>query len=173
MSLIHEITLDELTEESVPIGKPIANTDIYILDENQQSVAPNQIGEMYLGGEGLARGYWNRSEINAQRFIMADVGENNQLERIYKTGDLGLQRSDGVYMYSGRVDNQIKIRGHRIEIEEVEIQLIRSKLLQSAAVCIIKKENIEPYLIAFIVPREPAGQDHECSFLAQYLKASY
>ncbi|CAM3186103.1 putative Nonribosomal peptide synthase (NRPS) [Xenorhabdus nematophila ATCC 19061] len=156
MSLIHEITLDELTEESVPIGKPIANTDIYILDENQQSVAPNQIGEMYLGGEGLARGYWNRSEINAQRFIMADVGENNQLERIYKTGDLGLQRSDGVYMYSGRVDNQIKIRGHRIEIEEVEIQLIRSKLLQSAAVCIIKKENIEPYLIAFIVPREPA-----------------
>ncbi|MBD2814037.1 amino acid adenylation domain-containing protein [Xenorhabdus sp. Flor] len=153
-ALTYEATLDEFTEDNVPIGKPIANADIYILDDQQQPVAPNQIGEIYLAGEGLARGYWNRPEINAQRFMMIDVGKNNQLKRIYKTGDLGWQRSDGVYMYAGRIDNQIKIRGHRIEIEEVETQLLKSQLLQSAAVCVVKKENTEPYLIAFIVPKE-------------------
>ncbi|MBC8945249.1 MULTISPECIES: amino acid adenylation domain-containing protein [Xenorhabdus] len=155
MALTYEATLDELTEDNVPIGRPIANADIYILDDQQQPVAPNQIGEIYLAGEGLARGYWNRPEINAQRFMMIDVGKNNQLKRIYRTGDLGWQRSDGVYMYAGRIDNQIKIRGHRIETEEVETQLLKSQLLQSAAVCVVKKENTEPYSIAFIVPKEP------------------
>ncbi|CDH07851.1 hypothetical protein XBO1_600078 [Xenorhabdus bovienii str. oregonense] len=71
------------------------------------------------------------------------------------TGDLGWQRSDGVFMYAGRADNQIKLRGHRIEIEEIEAQLLESQLLKSAAVCVIKKDNIEPYLTGFIVPKDP------------------
>ncbi|MDC9588447.1 amino acid adenylation domain-containing protein [Xenorhabdus sp. XENO-10] len=154
MSLLYEITLDKLTEENIPIGKPIANSEIYILDDQQQIVAPGQIGEICLGGEGLARGYWNRPEINSQRFIMVDIEKNNELKRIYRTGDLGWQRSDGVFMYTGRVDNQIKIRGYRIEIEEIETQLLKSQLLKSTAVCVVKKENIEPYLIAFIVPKD-------------------
>ncbi|PHM37898.1 non-ribosomal peptide synthetase [Xenorhabdus innexi] len=155
IGLIHEIKLDELTDEDIPIGRPIGHTDIYILNDQLQPVAPNQIGEIYLGGEGIARGYWNRPEINAQRFIMMDIERNNQLKKIYRTGDLGWQRSDGIYMFAGRIDNQIKIRGHRIEIEEIETQLLKSELLQSAAVSIVKKENIEPYLIAFVVPKKP------------------
>ncbi|WP_258086371.1 non-ribosomal peptide synthetase [Xenorhabdus bovienii] len=151
----HEITLDQLTGESIPIGKPINNTEVYILDDQQQFVAPSQLGGIYIGGTGLARGYWNRPEINAQRFIVADVNKNNTLRRAYNTGDLGWQRSDGVFMYAGRADNQIKLRGHRIEIEKIEAQLLESQFLKSAAVCVIKKENIEPYLTGFIVPKDP------------------
>ncbi|WP_340611026.1 amino acid adenylation domain-containing protein [Xenorhabdus bharatensis] len=154
-AIAHEITRDDVTEENIPIGKAISNTNIYILNDQQQPVAPGQIGEIYIGGEGVARAYWNRPEINAQRFLMMDVEKNGQLKKVYRTGDLGWQRSDGIYMLAGRIDNQIKIRGHRIEIEEIETQLLKSELLQSAAVCVVRKENIEPYLIAFIIPKEP------------------
>ncbi|MEK9498609.1 amino acid adenylation domain-containing protein [Photorhabdus sp. P32] len=155
VALIYEIMPDQLTEEdNVPIGKPVDKTEIYILDDNQQLVAPGKIGEICIGGEGLARGYWNRPEINSQRFMMVDIKKNNEFKRVYRTGDLGWQRPDGIFMYAGRVDNQIKIRGHRIELEEIEAQLLKSQLLKSTAVSVVKKENIEPYLVGFIVPKD-------------------
>lgn len=151
-ALTHEISLDDVMEDNVPIGKPIDNTDVFILDDKLQLVGPETIGQIYIGGEGLARGYWNRSALNAERFIVADINQDNHLRRLYYTGDLGWQRADGVFMYAGRIDNQIKIRGYRIEVEEIEAQLLESQLLQSTVVCVIKKENTEPYLVAFMVP---------------------
>jgi amino acid adenylation domain-containing protein/thioester reductase-like protein len=154
-TLFYEVMLAELTGNNVPIGQPIDNTDAFILDDQLQLAAPDKIGHIYIGGEGLARGYWNRPEANSQCFIMADLDGDNQLRRIYDSGDLGWQRVDGIFMYAGRTDNQIKIRGHRIEIEEIEARLLESLFLQSAAVCVIRKENIEPYLVSFIVPEHP------------------
>ncbi|WP_436937935.1 AMP-binding protein, partial [Staphylococcus xylosus] len=101
----------------IPIGKPITNTDIYILntDGNQQPIG--QVGEIYIGGSGVARGYINNSELTNEKFISSPFSENQIL---YKTGDLGKWLPDGNIDYIGRTDNQVKVRGYRIELEEIE-----------------------------------------------------
>src|SRR5213075_372725 len=102
--------VDEVSD-CVPIGNPIANTQIYILDEDFQPVADGEAGEIFIGGEGVARGYLNRPELTAERFIpdpfSPDVGA-----RLYRTGDVGRYRADGSIEFLGRVDNQIKLHGH-------------------------------------------------------------
>ncbi len=96
------------------IGRPIANTQIYILDESYDARAGGVAGELYIGGDGLARGYLNRPELTAERFITHDFRDGHQ-ERVYKTGDMARYRHDGTIECLGRADFQVKIRGYRIE----------------------------------------------------------
>ena len=104
---------------SVPIGRPIANTQVYVLDARRQPLPAGVVGELAIGGAGLACGYWNQPELTADRFIDSTFG------RLYRTGDLVRWRSDGVLEFLGRSDQQVKIRGHRVELAEIECALVR------------------------------------------------
>ena len=113
-STIHRVTS---VEGSVPIGKPIANTQVYVLDALRNLVPPGSVGELYIGGDGLARGYWNRESLTQERFVPSPFVPN---ARIYRTGDLARWLPDGTLECLGRVDNQVKLRGFRIELGEIE-----------------------------------------------------
>lgn len=154
-TLYYPIKVDDLKEETVPLGKPINKTEVFILNDKLQLAAVDELGEIYVGGDGVARGYLNRPDLTAERFITVGIPGEPGLKRLYKTGDLGWKRADGAFMYGGRVDNQIKLQGYRIEAEEVEIQLLNTGLLSEAIVCAVKKEGDEGYLLAFVVPRNP------------------
>lgn len=170
-TLYYPIGLDDLTAESMPLGKPINKTEVFILDEQLQLVDVGVLGEIYVGGDGVARGYLNRPDLTAEKFITTKINGENGPRRLYKTGDLGWKRADGAFMYSGRVDNQIKLQGYRIEAEEVETQLLNTGLLLEAIVCSIKKEGDEGYLIAFVVPQDPStfNSKHLLNLLQQCL----
>ncbi|MEM1254712.1 MAG: amino acid adenylation domain-containing protein [Cyanobacteria bacterium P01_H01_bin.21] len=127
---IHEVTTSEDISGPIPIGRPIANTQLYVLDAYQKPVAIGVVGELYIGGAGVARGYLNRPELTAEKFIASPFGEG----RLYRTGDLVRYRSDGTIEYLGRIDHQIKIRGFRIELGEIEAVLNHHPQLQSVVV---------------------------------------
>ena len=114
-STVYRVTGRE--EGVVPIGRPIANTSIYILDSHSNPVPVNVTGEIYIGGDGLARGYLNRPELTAERFVTNPLVPNES-RKLYRTGDLGRFRSNGKIEYLGRVDSQVKLRGFRIEWEK-------------------------------------------------------
>jgi amino acid adenylation domain-containing protein/thioester reductase-like protein len=155
-ALCHEISMTDLDADSVPIGKPIDNTQVFVLDDLKRPLSCGQIGEIYIGGDGVARGYWNRPDLNAERFVDVDGLIDGQSVRLYKTGDLGSWRADGVLKFHGRNDNQVKIRGHRIELEEVELALLASNLLQAAVVTVQQTELGDNYLMAFVIPERAA-----------------
>ena len=118
--------------KDINIGKPGLNSSIYILDDKLLTVPIGVIGEIYLGGTGIARGYWNKPGLTAERFITNPfVTQEDVVNRInfrlYRTGDLGHYLPDGNIEYIGRIDNQVKIRGYRIELEEVEFALRQQK----------------------------------------------
>ncbi|BAY48354.1 amino acid adenylation domain-containing protein [Scytonema sp. HK-05] len=140
------------TGEKPPIGRPIANTQIYILDKHLQPVPIGIPGEIYISGEGLARGYLNRPELTETCFIQ----ETDFLPktRLYKTGDLARYRSDGNIEFIDRIDNQIKIHGFRIELGEIETVLRQHQSVQETVV--IAQENVsgEKDLVAYIVPHQ-------------------
>jgi amino acid adenylation domain-containing protein len=137
---------------SIPIGRPIANTQIYILDRYLQPVAVGMPGELHIGGDGLARGYLNRAELTQQQFIPNPVSTDPN-SRLYKTGDLARYLPDGNIEYLGRIDNQVKIRGFRIELGEIEAVLSQHPNVQVA--CVIAREDTpgEKQLVAYLVPQ--------------------
>ncbi|MGB3405728.1 MAG: amino acid adenylation domain-containing protein [Microcoleaceae cyanobacterium] len=134
----------------ISIGRPIANTQIYLLDQQLQPVAEGEIGELYIGGAGLARGYLNRSELTAERFIQYPVSPN-KTERIYKTGDLARYLPDGNLECLGRIDHQVKIRGFRIELGEIESLLWQHQDIESAVVVATEDGLGHKRLVAYVV----------------------
>ncbi|MHC5755327.1 MAG: non-ribosomal peptide synthetase [Nostoc sp.] len=136
--------------EKPPIGRPIPNTQIYILDKHLQPLPIGITGELYIAGEGLAQGYLNCPELTTEKFVPNPFNDKKGA-RLYKTGDLARYRPDGNIEFLGRIDNQVKIRGFRIELSEIETVLSKHQSVQKAVV--IVKENISgnKYLVAYIV----------------------
>jgi amino acid adenylation domain-containing protein/non-ribosomal peptide synthase protein (TIGR01720 family) len=135
--------IDRQTRETPPIGKPIDNTTAYVLDPQLQAVPIGIPGELYLGGQGLTRGYLNRDELTAERYVTHPF---HSKQRVYRTGDLVTYDASGTLQYIGRVDHQVKIRGFRIELGEIEAALHASPDVEKAIV--VAKEN---RLIAYII----------------------
>jgi amino acid adenylation domain-containing protein len=138
--------------EEVPIGRPISNAQTYILDENLIPVPAGVCGEMYIAGSGLARGYLNRPELTAENFIPNPFGDQSGT-RLYKTGDFARYRGNGEIEFLGRRDNQAKLRGHRIEIDEIEAVLTRNPNVRSTAV-VLDGPNGEERLVAYVVSNQ-------------------
>lgn len=149
----HVMHAGDSVPDSVPIGRPISNTQVYILDEELGPVPPGTTGELYAGGDGLARGYLNDAEATAACFLRNPFS-NGPDDRIYRTGDLARWREDGVIEFLGRADNQLKILGYRIEPSEIEAVL--GKHHGVGQVCVVAQtvENRSKKLVAFFVPSD-------------------
>jgi amino acid adenylation domain-containing protein len=140
----------------VSIGRPIANTEVCVLDEHRQPLPLGVTGELYIGGDGLARGYLHRQELTSERFIESSFHAGR---RLYRTGDLVRRSSDGAIDYIGRVDNQVKVRGFRIELGEIETALERQPGI-SHAVVVVREDNADDRrLTAYITTQERATPD--------------
>jgi amino acid adenylation domain-containing protein len=143
---------------SVPIGRPISNTRAVVLDRHQVPVPPGAPGELCLGGDGLARGYLRRPGLTAERFI-PDPWSQAPGDRLYRTGDLVRQRPDGVLEFLGRIDNQVKLRGFRIEPGEIELALQTREGVRDALVMVRKDAPGDPRLVAYVVTGVGTGED--------------
>ncbi len=135
---------------SVPIGRPVSNTQVYLLDSDKQPVPTGVVGELYAGGDGLACCYLNAPELTAERFI-ANPFSDEQGSRLYRTGDLARYRPDGNFEFIGRVDHQVKIRGFRVEIGEVEAALRGLPEIRDVAVVAQDEGNGTRQLVAYLV----------------------
>ena len=136
-----------LETNNIPIGVPVYNADLYILDENNQLCPKGTIGEISIGGKGLAKGYLNKPELTQKKFIKHPFIKG---ERLYKTGDLGRWLPDGNMEFKGRKDFQVKIRGHRIELEEIESTINKIKLVQQSIVLAREDGDSGKQLVAYI-----------------------
>ncbi|HEX5883405.1 MAG TPA: amino acid adenylation domain-containing protein, partial [Pyrinomonadaceae bacterium] len=144
-------TLGEVRTETVSIGKPIANSEVYILDEHMQLVPTGVIGELHVGGAGIARGYLNRPDLTAEKFVPNLHG--NAGGRLYRTGDLGRWLANGEIEFLGRIDHQVKVRGYRIETGEIET-LLNSHPDITKSLVVVREDVGEKQLVAYCVPQE-------------------
>ena len=146
--------IKKVTDNTQPItiGKPIDNTQVYILDENLNEVPYGAEGELYIGGTGVARGYVNRDQLTASKFI-ADKFSGVEGARIYRTGDLGKWLDNGEILCLGRIDHQIKIRGYRIETEEIITQLKQQAKIKDAYVIVYEDAVQNQRLVAYLAPK--------------------
>lgn len=147
---VYEVPSHEESSGSLPIGRPISNVQLYILDPCQQPVPIGVQGELYIGGEGLARGYLNQPDLTRQRFI-TNPFEDAPNSYLFKTGDRCRYRDEGTIEFLGRFDRQVKLRGFRIELAEVEAVLSRHPAVRES-VAVLKEQSGFPMLVAYIVP---------------------
>ncbi|MEW9702891.1 amino acid adenylation domain-containing protein [Paenibacillus sp. SI8] len=143
-----EITDGDMATSLSNIGQPIPTLTSYIFDTEQRLVPIGVKGELYVGGEGVARGYLNREELTAERFI---ANPYNPGERLYRSGDLARLLRSGEMEYLGRIDHQVKIRGHRIELGEIETQLLKHEAIREAIVLALDDEQGQKYLCAYLL----------------------
>ena len=155
-------------EGSVPIGRPIANTQVYVLDQQQQPVPIGVAGELCIGGDGVVRGYLHRSELTDERFI-SDPFRDEPGARLYRTGDLVRYLPDGTLEFLGRLDFQVKIRGHRIELGEIETVLETHPSIREAVVVAREDSPGEQRLVAYFTSR--SGANPSTQELRAFLKS--
>jgi amino acid adenylation domain-containing protein len=152
-SAIHRVTS---ADGPIPCGRPIANTQLFVLDRHRNLVPPGIIGELYIGGSGLAHGYLRRPELTQERFVESPFEPN---ARLYRTGDLSRWLLDGTVECLGRNDNQVKIRGFRIELGEIEAVLGRHETVSQCVVVAREQTPNEKVLVAYIEPRPGLAPD--------------
>jgi amino acid adenylation domain-containing protein len=160
-----------LQEGALPIGVPISNTQVYVLDEEMEPVPVGIAGELYVGGDGLARGYLNRPELTAERFVPNPFAIHNGPEwlRLYRTGDKVCWLPDGNLGFLGRLDQQVKIRGFRIEPGEIETALQEYAEVRQATVIVRQDDDGDKRLVAYVVAKQPEAKIN-VSELRQSLK---
>nr|APD71640.1 non-ribosomal peptide synthetase 5 [Streptomyces sp.] len=150
----HRVTEADLgSEHGIPLGRPLADTRILVLDEDGRPVPVGVPGELFIGGPALSRGYLGRPALTAERFVPDPYGEPG--ERLYRTGDLGRLRPDGGLEFLGRTDNQIKIRGYRVELGEIQSVLAAHPAVRQAAVVTDESAPGDPRIAAYAVPSDP------------------
>ena len=165
-STTYPIHLDSRFEPSIPIGQPIANTQVYILDDAYELVPIGVPGELFVGGDGLARGYLNRPGLTAERFVPNPfAGDDNKKpgysSRLYRTGDWARWLPDGTIEFFGRRDNQVKVRGFRIELGEIETALAKHEAVQDVTVLVQGNGAGDKRLVAYVVSGEERPFDPE------------
>lgn len=166
---VHEVRPEDPRTGPVAIGRPFANTQLYILDGNLQPVPAGVKGDLYIGGDGVARGYLNRPELTQKKFI-ADPFSGKSGARLYQSGDLARYRRDGTLEFLGRVDGQVKVRGYRIELGEIEAALAAHPALQSCKVLAAEHRPGNKQLVAYAILQgndSPSAED-----LKDFLKLS-
>ncbi|MGD9629018.1 MAG: non-ribosomal peptide synthetase [Pyrinomonadaceae bacterium] len=154
----YKVPRDADLGKSIPIGKPISRTQVIILDDDLRPVADGDAGELYIGGDGLARGYLNSYEMTAERFIPNPFATMAS-PRLYRSGDLARVRPDGNIEFLGRADKQVKIRGFRVELDEIELALTSQDSVRDAAVVARDESATEKRLVAFVVTDLGCGAD--------------
>ncbi|NGO07968.1 amino acid adenylation domain-containing protein [Streptomyces sp. HC44] len=151
---IHPVPLDADVDAVVPIGRPLPGMRVHVLDERMRPVPVGAVGELYVGGAGVARGYVGRPELTAERFVPDPFGAAG--DRLYRTGDMVRWNATGAVEFLGRVDDQVKIRGYRVEPAEVSAVLAACPLVREAVV-VARAEHGEPRLVGYVVPAAGAG----------------
>jgi amino acid adenylation domain-containing protein len=167
---VYEIPAGTVPASAIPIGRPIANVRLYVLDGNLQPVPIGVPGELYIAGDGLALGYHRRPELTAERFIQ-DPFSSEPDARMYKTGDLVRYRPDGNLVFLGRLDDQVKIRGFRVELNEIGAALVGHPGIREATVIASEGSPGDRRLVAYVVPRQASTltEQQVRSFLKQKL----
>jgi natural product biosynthesis luciferase-like monooxygenase protein len=165
------------SETTVPIGRPIANTALYILDHHMQPVPVGTPGDLYIGGKGVARGYWKRPDLTADRFVHDSFGDPDG--RLYRTGDMAAYRSDGNVEFLGRSDEQVKLRGYRIELGEIEALLDGHPAVGKSVVLAREDTPGDQRLVAYVTPTGASGvpvdalRDHLRAKLPEFMVPSH
>lgn len=162
----HRVSREDTGAESIPIGHPLNGVTVHLLDSNLQPVAEGEAGEIFIGGENLSRGYWNRHELTEEKFVPNPFG-NHSAERLYRSGDLGKIDTAGTIQFLGRLDAQVKIRGFRIEPGEIESAVASFAGVASSAVVVKGAGADEKRLCCYFVPRH--GSAVSTSSLAAFL----
>jgi amino acid adenylation domain-containing protein len=157
---VYEVPAGVVPTSAVPIGRPISNVRLYVLDRDLQPVPIGVPGELHIAGEGLALGYHGRPEVTSEKFI-PDPFSTEPGARLYKTGDLARYRSDGILEFLGRLDHQVKIRGFRIELGEIEATLAEHGAVREVVVAVWEAAAGDRRLVAYVVADRDAAPSQE------------
>ncbi|KAB8264794.1 hypothetical protein BDV32DRAFT_145470 [Aspergillus pseudonomiae] len=150
----HLTTLEEVRRGQTPIGRPLDCTNVYILDDGLQPVKNGSVGELYIGGDAVARGYLGRPEANAKSFLeVSHLSKDGSPVRVYRSGDLVRMLDTGAIEFVARADNMVKLRGFRIEPAEIEGALLKSEMVQGTVVLPVRRPGKETYIVAFVIPK--------------------